>query len=312
MSGRPPVRGKKRSSSAPPQRPGDAGSSSDPPDQPVAGGEPAILEGDLMELPAGKSYDSCNENDGPTGDVLEEEELVGVEEHCTSAAEQPRTGSPTRASTVATNSKEKTKQLTAAQQAHAADQVKWQELKTDGSETRRFERPAFLPFKEGLGPTGFVAGPQHEKGGPRPELRAKLTHKTHPAIYVAHMGFDRALFEQFQSATNEYASAKGAGSEDFWKEYRPFSLGETMCGCGLLLRNGVSPVPQMTLQFKDPRDSFVFGDARVKEVWPGTNCGGSERRWVQWCSFFSHSIALSVLLEASSARAARPRQRRKA
>ena len=126
MSGRPPVRGKKRSSSAPPQRPGDAGSSSDPPDQPVAGGEPAILEGDLMELPAGKSYDSCNENDGPTGDVLEEEELVGVEEHCTSAAEQPRTGSPTRASTVATNSKEKTKQLTAAQQAHAADQVKWQ------------------------------------------------------------------------------------------------------------------------------------------------------------------------------------------
>ena len=59
-----------------------------------------------------------------------------------------------------------------------------------------------------------------------------------------------------------------------------------MSGCGLLLRNGVSPVPQIALQFKDPRESFVFGDERVREVWRGENAGGRERRWVQFRSFF--------------------------
>ena len=48
------------------------------------------------------------------------------------------------------------------------------------------------PYKDGTAPEGFVAAPQHEKGGSRPELRAKLTHETHPAVYVAHMGFDPA------------------------------------------------------------------------------------------------------------------------
>ena len=88
--------------------------------------------------------------------------------------------------------------------------AKWSPLKTDGSELRRFPRPAFQPFKEGLGPAGFVAGPEHEKGGARPELRAKLTHNTHPAIYVAHMGFDCPMFQQFRSATNEYAGCKAS------------------------------------------------------------------------------------------------------
>lgn len=279
-AGRPPVRGKKRASSAPPQRPADADDAADAQERgPSGDAAPAVLEGELVALPSGKEYDSCDDNDGPTGEILEDAALVGVEERCpvVAAANAPRE-SPTRGNNVATNAKETAKQLTKKQAEHAAEQAKWQPLKTDGSETRRFPRPAFQPFKSDTAPEGFVAGPEHEKGGPRPELRAKLTHETHPALFVAHMGFDRALFEQFHSATNEYASAKGFGSEDTWKEYRPFTVGEIMCGCGLLLRNGVSPAPQQTLQFKDPRESFVFGDARVKEVWPGINCGGSERR----------------------------------
>lgn len=286
MSGRPPPRGKKRANSAPPQRPGEAGTSADPPPPAAAAGEPATLDGELVELPAGKAYESCDEDDGPTGDVLEDEELVGVDERCPGVAQPMRTGSPRRDAAVVTGAKEATKALTATQKAYAADQAKWQALKTDGTETRRFERPAFKPFKPELAPAGFVAEAKHETGGPRPELKAKLNHKTHPAIFVAHMGFDRPLFEQFQSATNEYAAAKGAGSVDSWKNYRPFGCEEIVCGCGLLLRNGVSPVPQMALQFKDPRESFVFGDQRVKDVWPGKDCGGSERRWVQFRSFF--------------------------
>ncbi len=162
-----------------------------------------------MQLPAGKEYDSCNEGDGPTGEILEDEQLVGVEERCEAVRAEPRAGgSPTRAHTVPSGATEKTKQLTKTQQAHQADQAKWLSLKTDGTETRRFERPAFKPFKDGLGPAGFVAGPQHVKGGPRPDLRAKLTHETHPARYVAHMGFDRPMFEQVCAAARTDACAR--------------------------------------------------------------------------------------------------------
>ena len=114
------------------------------------------------------------------------------------------------------------------QRAHAHDK-RWA-MKTDGTETRRFPRPAFMLYKEGKAPQGFVAGPEHEKGGPRPELRAKLSHETHPAVYVAHMGFDRPLFEQFKTATNEYAASKGAGEPDFWRNgYRPFGVEDRSC-----------------------------------------------------------------------------------
>ena len=293
MPGRPPPRGKapKRSRSAPPQRPADGENSAAPQqDNAGDGGEPATLDGELVVLPAGKNYDSADEDDGPTGEVLEGADLIGVPDKAPIEKDVPAAGgSPTREKTVLTNAKETTKELTKSQQQHAADQAKWSALKTDGSEQRRFPRPAFQPYKEGTAPDGFVAGPQHEKGGPRPELRAKLSHQTHPAVYVAHMGFDAPLFQQFQEATNEYAASKGAGGVDFWKDYRPFGVEEIMCGCGLLLRNGVSPVPQMALQFKDPRESFVFGDDRVRDVWKGENCGGSERRWVQFRStVFSH------------------------
>ena len=129
-----------------------------------------------MQLPDGRQYDSLDENDGPTGEILEDEQLIGVDDKCPADSDGATTGgSPTRAATVLTNAKEQSKQLTKKQEAHAADMSKWSPLKTDGTELRRFPRPAFLPFKAGTEPPGFVAGPEHEKGGPRPELRVKLT-----------------------------------------------------------------------------------------------------------------------------------------
>ena len=52
-------------------------------------GEPAILEDDLVALPPGKNYELCDENDRPTGEVLEEEQLVGVDDPCPVADGQP-------------------------------------------------------------------------------------------------------------------------------------------------------------------------------------------------------------------------------
>eukprot|EP00966_Prymnesium_polylepis_P127915 2958098-Prymnesium_polylepis.1 len=51
------------------------------------------------------------------------------------------------------------------------------------------------------------------------------------------MGFDRPLFQQFRSAANEYAGCKiGAGREDAWKEFKPFSDAEIVAvGCSFAM-----------------------------------------------------------------------------
>ena len=67
MPGRGPIRGKKRASSAPPLRPAN-GETSD--------GVPAMLEGEFVQLPSGKHYDSADSDDGPTGEVLEDADLI--------------------------------------------------------------------------------------------------------------------------------------------------------------------------------------------------------------------------------------------
>ena len=91
-----------------------------------------------MVLPAGKNYDSADEDDGPTGEVLEGADLIGVPDKAPIEKDVPAAGgSPTREKTVLTNAKETTKELTKSQQQHAADQAKWSALKTDGSEQRR-------------------------------------------------------------------------------------------------------------------------------------------------------------------------------
>eukprot|EP00966_Prymnesium_polylepis_P335173 7390536-Prymnesium_polylepis.1 len=141
---------------------------------------------------------------------------------------------------VPTGAAQETKKMTKAQELQAAAQAEWSPLKTDGTETRVFERPAFSPYKEGAAPEDFVSMSEHERGGPRPELSA-LTPKTHPALFVAECGFDRQLFSQFQEGTNSYAAGHGCGTPEYWREYRPFGVKEIMAGCGLLLRNGVSP-----------------------------------------------------------------------
>ena len=108
MPGRPPVRGgsKKRSASAPPARP-DQPEENLQQQQDSTGGTPATLDGELVQLPPGINYDSLDENDGPTGDILEDVELVGVADTCPADTSQAVRGSPTCAQTVVTNARER-------------------------------------------------------------------------------------------------------------------------------------------------------------------------------------------------------------
>lgn len=200
--------------------------------------------------------------------------------------------SGTAAKKTATGAAEATKKLTVAQERAKASDAKWKavDVKELESGALAFGRPDFKPYKPGTAPDGFVADETYEKGSSRPGLGRPPN--THPALYVAGQGFDKTTFEQLESATNGYASALGAGTKKYWAEYKPFDTEEIMAGCGLLLRAGVAPTPQMELLFRDPDSSFVFGDRRAKKVFPGMGCGGSARRFVQFRSFLhiqSHS-----------------------
>jgi hypothetical protein len=251
--------------------------------------------------------------------ALAQEKEPAVEQSADSSpAKQPATSggasaaaasSPTRARSVITGAVNAIKKLTAAQQRkqevcalsacaypmlHASltctlfaaqDDKKWSALKTDGTETRCFGRPDFAPFKDGTAPEGFQAAESNKRGGPRPDARAKYTSKTHPAEFIAGQGFDKKLFTHIRESTNEYAAAKGAGSDDHYPEYKSFSVVEIVCCFGLLLRNGLNPYPQMDQMFEDPSMSFVWGDERARKALPGVGCGGPARRFNQFRSF---------------------------
>lgn len=102
---------------------------------------------------------------------------------------------------------------------------------------------------------------------------------------MAAQGWDKKLFGHVRESTNQYAAWKGAGSDDHYTEYKPFSVVEIVCCFGLLLRNGVNPYPQMDLMFADPDMSFVWGDRRARKALPGIGCGGPARRFNQFRSF---------------------------
>ena len=255
------------------------------PQLPFAAVGMALPDEPFVQLPDGKGYES-EEEQGPTAElVLEDEGLIGLPERA-DKEEAPQAGpgaSPTRSASVLTGADD-AKKKTAAQERKETEDSKWTPLRTDGNETKCFGRPDFRPYKPGSEPKDFTPDCTHERGGPAPSL--KLSHNSQPALWVAEVGgWDRQLFGQITSATNEYAAAKGAGSKEFWKEYHPFDCAEIMSGFGLLLRNGLAPVPQLSYMFKDPRTSFAFGDERARKAFPGTGCGGPDRRFTQFRSF---------------------------
>ena len=164
------------------------------------------LDGPLVQ---GLSYDSEGEDDAPAR-VVEDEDLIGLNEH--QPARDPdaaaRDNPARRAATAATGAKDAEKKLSAAQQRFQEDQAQWTKLKTDGT-APVFQRPPFLPYKEGTAPQGFVAKPEHEMGGLSPELSEVLKFDTPPYQYMAEVGgFDAPLLDKLCSGSNGYAASQ--------------------------------------------------------------------------------------------------------
>ena len=274
---------KPRAASAPPQRPAASGGASGTATAGDMHPDECTLDGEL--LPTDKGYDSEREVDGPA-DTVEDEDLLGVAETlpCSdpAAAAGGASASPTRQQSSTTGATAATKQLTAAQTRFQADQAQWSALKTDGTETRRFERPAFRPYKENTAPEGFVAGPQHETGGPSPEVRKVLYPSTAPWIYVAEIGgFDGRLFRQFTQSSTTYAQYHRAGADDHYPEFKSFSNAEmwllavVFC-CGKELPRARDP----TCYSKTPKTAsfsatLAFGRFGLARVAAAPNGGGS-------------------------------------
>ena len=118
-----------------------------------------------------------------------------------------------------------------------------------------------------------------EVGGPS----AKCTRKAgdHPILYLGDLGYDDALFDMLTDNSNAYAAGLGAGTAKIYADFEPFDTNDIKKGVSILIRNGLSPVPRMRLNFRNPQSSFVWGDDRLRQLWPGKGAA----RWQMFRTF---------------------------
>ena len=152
------------------------------------------------------------------------------------------------------------KKPTKAEQ-NALKDAKWIDLVED-------EQLPELPTKEEF------TGPS-EKGGPSKEC--KRGPGDHPVLYFQDMGFDEDMMLTLANNSNLYASGLGAGTKGCFPSWEPFTAMDMKIGISLLIRNGLVSVPEMRLHWT--ADSFVYGDDRVKKLWPML-------RWLEFKALF--------------------------
>ncbi|KAK3286266.1 hypothetical protein CYMTET_6168 [Cymbomonas tetramitiformis] len=109
---------------------------------------------------------------------------------------------------------------------------------------------------------------RHEfSGAPEGGPSAKACGLVDPETSSPKDYFELFFPEESRSAwvtnSRKYAVKCGAGT-DMYPNYKPFSLGETDRFLGLLVRNGLAPIPDLKFHFVKPEGSFVFGDHRVQ------------------------------------------------
>ena len=83
-----PTKRRRRAKSTPPARPAADGAADAPPRQETVPEfeDDTTLGGELINLPDGTNYESCDDNDGPS-EVLEDEQLIGVAASIVTAAD---------------------------------------------------------------------------------------------------------------------------------------------------------------------------------------------------------------------------------
>ncbi|KAK3274750.1 hypothetical protein CYMTET_17076 [Cymbomonas tetramitiformis] len=125
----------------------------------------------------------------------------------------------------------------------------WVELTVEQAKNLRLRRPEWSG---------------DESGGPSQKLK-HLTSKSHPIEFFDMFISPEFRHEVLKNNTNMNAAAKGAGGEHYPK-WTPATPAEIDKFIGLLMRNGLAPVPDIRLNWTNPRDDFVYGDERVHGI----------------------------------------------
>ncbi|KAK3283886.1 hypothetical protein CYMTET_8436 [Cymbomonas tetramitiformis] len=127
----------------------------------------------------------------------------------------------------------------------------WTEISVEHARNLRLRRPEWVG---------------DEEGGPS-QVMKHLTPDSHPIEY-----FDMFISPEFRHGhlrnnTNLNAAAKCAGG-DIYPGWKPVKADEIDKYIGILMRNGLSPVPDIRLMWANPSVSFVYGDDRVHGIFP--------------------------------------------
>ena len=134
------------------------------------------------------------------------------------------------------DSKAQLKKATAAAERAAAKQARedlWQELAD--REAVGVDRPPFLGAAKGC-PAGKAAA---------------LSARAHPMAYF-DLYWGPVVRTKLQKSSNAYAAVIGAGSDDFYRTWKPFALWEIERALGFLIHQGFSPKPNWKMHFEDP------------------------------------------------------------
>ena len=123
-----------------------------------------------------------------------------------------------------------------------------------------------------------------ETGGPR-GAAAKLTPSSEP-IQFFNLFWDSNVFLTLRNNSNKYmyacCVAIGAGSEDNYPNFKPFSVWELKRSLGFLLFQGCHPAPHWRYHFRDPRLHPLWGKEFLRDLFDGN----SEHRFQEFKTFF--------------------------
>ncbi|KAK3260453.1 hypothetical protein CYMTET_22200 [Cymbomonas tetramitiformis] len=128
----------------------------------------------------------------------------------------------------------------------------WVELTATEAQNMRYKRPEWEALDD--------------EGGPS-SLMKHLTPDSHPCDY-----FDMFISPEFRhntirNNTNVNAALKSAGG-DIYPAWTALKAEEVDKFIGVLMRNGLAPVPDIRLLWANPAVSFVYGDERVHAIFP--------------------------------------------
>ena len=112
---------------------------------------------------------------------------------------------------------------------------------------------------------GAFTGPEIAR--PSQSFLTKVSIESTPIDYFKAV-LPTDLIAQIVENSRRYAAMKGFGVATYKDEFKGVSEEDVYRFIGLIIRNGLAPVPNLKLLWMDPTNNFVYGDVRARQVFP--------------------------------------------